>query len=110
MLALDDPFGAPEQLAGGERLARRSRVGQQERVEVVDRFRARELAQREVALFGGRARLRVGAFALRFCQRGLLGCALGLRDRSGKAGEQRDDRDCGERTGIRLRRTNLAVR
>ena len=110
VLALDDRFGAREQLAGGERLARRRGIGKQELVELVDRLGAGELAQREVPLLGGDARLLVGAPALGFGDLRLPRGALGLGDRAGQAGDQRQHRSDASATGIRLRRTNLAAR
>jgi hypothetical protein len=99
VLAFDDRCGAPEQLAGGERLARRRGVGEQESIEVVGRFRARELTQREVPLLGGGARLQVGAPGLLFRTCSLSCGALGFGDRTGKSGQQGDDSVAGSATG-----------
>ena len=111
MLTLDDGFGAREQLAGGERLARRRGIGKQELVELVDRRGAGQLAQREVALLGGDA--------LPACRRG---CAPSSATRAcrvarcawvivpARPASSASTASEASATGIRFRRTNLVAR
>ena len=62
-LAIHDAFGPREQIARGEGCPQRRGIGDQERVQVVDRFGARQLPAREVALLGRVPGLLVGALA-----------------------------------------------
>ena len=63
-LPVNDPLGAREQFTHSKRFAGRRRVREQERVQVIDGFGTGKLAQCEVALRVGRARLFVSPMTL----------------------------------------------
>ena len=98
-IPLDDLLRASEKIADGERLSGGSGVREQEGVQVVDRFGARELPQREVPLRARRAGFLVGPDTLLFGQRRVPRRPARLGDGAEQAGDKGHESQRGEGDG-----------